>query len=446
MLSKEKCTGDPAKRTGNEYMFQELATANIEDLKAAGPKKILTSCPHCVKTIGDDYRRVRLRGRDRALGGVRRGADARRARRTPARRRRVTFHDPCYLGRYAGKVDEPRALLTRFGGDVSEPVRNRENPFCCGAGGGLMFNDKEEEPGTRISDVRFKQLQDTGADTVVTACPFCSIMLKGASASAGAAGEQRAVRRPDDVRERQTDEGSGVTGRRVEPLNCMSADWRARVEAARRPRAISAVGYRAIAALGATLRWRTEGLEHFDAIARRGRQPIMAFWHGRILPATYYFRRRGIVVITSENFDGEWIAGIIERFGYGTARGSTSRGARKALLQLTRDMAAGKAGGVHGRRPARPGARRAARRRVARQGHRQPGAAVSPRGDRYWTVDSWDRDADPEAVRDRRDRDRRAVRRRPRCRRCGDRSGAAGLEARLQRSKRARERCWIARS
>src|SRR2546422_9575181 len=68
----------------------------------------------------------------------------------------------------------------------------------------------------------------------------------------------------------------------------------------------------------------------------------MAFWHGRILPATYYFRRRNIVVITSENFDGEWIAGIIERFGYGTARGSTSRGARRALLRLKRDMAAGK--------------------------------------------------------------------------------------------------------
>ena len=75
-----------------------------------------------------------------------------------------------------------------------------------------------------------------------------------------------------------------------------------------------------------------------DRIVASGHQPVMAFWHGRILPATYYFRRRGIVVITSENFDGEWIAGIIERFGYGTARGSTSRGAKKALLQLRRDM------------------------------------------------------------------------------------------------------------
>jgi Fe-S oxidoreductase len=94
------------------------------------------------------------------------------------------YHDPCYLGRYGGKVDEPRALLTRFGGEVREPVRNRDNPYCCGAGGGLLFADKEEEPGSRISDVRFQQLQQTGAGTIVTACPFCSIMLKGAQASA----------------------------------------------------------------------------------------------------------------------------------------------------------------------------------------------------------------------------------------------------------------------
>ena len=185
VLSKEQCTGDPAKRTGNEYMFQELAQANIEELKAAGPKKILTSCPHCVKTIGDDYRRfgyeveivhssvfvAELMRDTPALAG---GSQA------------VTFHDPCYLGRYAGTVDEPRELLEKFGGDVKEPERNRENPFCCGAGGGLLFADKEEEPGSRISDVRFKQLTDTGASTVVTACPFCSIMLKGAQASAPA--------------------------------------------------------------------------------------------------------------------------------------------------------------------------------------------------------------------------------------------------------------------
>jgi Fe-S oxidoreductase len=184
VLSKEKCNGDPAKRTGNEYMFQELANANIEDLKAAAPKKILTSCPHCVKTIGNDYRKfgyeVEVVHSSVYVEELTRTVDG------PSATETVTFHDPCYLGRYAGKVDEPRALLTRFGADIREPERNRDNPYCCGAGGGLLFADKEEEPGSRISDVRFKQLRATGANTVVTACPFCSIMLKGAQASAQA--------------------------------------------------------------------------------------------------------------------------------------------------------------------------------------------------------------------------------------------------------------------
>jgi Fe-S oxidoreductase len=191
VLSKEQCTGDPAKRTGNEYMFQELATSNIDDLKAAGPKKIVTSCPHCVKTIGEDYRRfgyeVEIVHSSVFVAGLMR--DVRPASAPAGARETVTFHDPCYLGRYAGTVDEPRELLTKFVGgsvDFKEPVRNRENPFCCGAGGGLLFADKEEEPGSRISDVRFRQLQDTGAGTVVTACPFCSIMLKGAQTSAPA--------------------------------------------------------------------------------------------------------------------------------------------------------------------------------------------------------------------------------------------------------------------
>jgi len=188
VLAKERCNGDPAKRTGNEYMYQELATGNIEDLKAAGVKKIVTSCPHCVKTIGADYAKFGyhvdivhsavfvddLLRDDGSSAGI------------SGERQTVTYHDPCYLGRYAGRVDEPRALLARFGAEIKEPERNRDNPYCCGAGGGLLFADKEEEPGSRISDVRFKQLQATGADTVVTACPFCSIMLKGAQASAGA--------------------------------------------------------------------------------------------------------------------------------------------------------------------------------------------------------------------------------------------------------------------
>jgi Fe-S oxidoreductase len=192
VLANERCTGDPAKRTGNEYMFQELATANIADLRGAGigRKTIVTSCPHCAKTLGQDYRKF---GYDANVvhSSVFVEKLTRDDRAPAAGRETVTFHDPCYLGRYAGTVDEPRGLLTRFGAAIAEPERTRDNPYCCGAGGGLLFADKEEEPGSRISDVRFKQLRATGAGTVVTACPFCSIMLKGAQSSAAdAAGVQ----------------------------------------------------------------------------------------------------------------------------------------------------------------------------------------------------------------------------------------------------------------
>ncbi|HEY3381862.1 MAG TPA: (Fe-S)-binding protein [Vicinamibacterales bacterium] len=181
VLSKERCTGDPAKRTGNEYMFQELARANIEDFEAAGVKKILTACPHCLKTLEQDYGLLGFHAEvvhsavlvSRLTGDLHlAGADE------------VTLHDPCYLARYAGHTEEPRELLARMGAVVREPVRSRGNPFCCGAGGGLLFEEKEE--GTRISQARFEQLQATGTDTIVTACPFCSIMLKSAQASANA--------------------------------------------------------------------------------------------------------------------------------------------------------------------------------------------------------------------------------------------------------------------
>ena len=158
------------------------------------------------------------------------------------------------------------------------------------------------------------------------------------------------------------------------------ADWRAsrvkRVEVA----AIAAVGYPVIAALGRTLRWREDGVEHLDAVAASGRQPILAFWHGRILPATVYFRDRGVVVITSQNFDGEWIARIMRRFGYLQARGSTSRGAKRALLQLRRDMAEGRPAAFTVDGPRGPGLPGAAGRGLAGEGDRQPGRAVPHRG------------------------------------------------------------------
>src|SRR5213593_1824224 len=169
------------------------------------------------------------------------------------------------------------------------------------------------------------------------------------------------------------------------------SDWRRSPLKRLQARMIACAGYPIIAALGSTFRWRAEGAEHLDAVAQSGRQPIMAFWHGRILPATVYFRRRGIVVITSENFDGEWIAGIIERFGYGTARGSTSRGAVKALVQLKRDMAEGKPAAFTLDGPRGPA-------KVAQAGAiwlaKATGNPIIPfhiEADRYWTANSWDR-------------------------------------------------------
>jgi len=168
-------------------------------------------------------------------------------------------------------------------------------------------------------------------------------------------------------------------------------DWKGSIAKRAQARLIPLVGYPLAALLTSTLRWRSEGDEHYDAVIRGGRQPIMAFWHGRILPATHYFRRRNIVVITSENFDGEWIAGIIERFGYGTARGSTSRGAARALLQLRKEMAAGKPAAFTVDGPRGPA-------RVAQPGAvwlaKATGNPILPfhiEADRYWTAHSWDR-------------------------------------------------------
>jgi lysophospholipid acyltransferase (LPLAT)-like uncharacterized protein len=167
--------------------------------------------------------------------------------------------------------------------------------------------------------------------------------------------------------------------------------WRESRSKRLQARLISTIGYPLIASLGSTFRWREEGAEEYRRVLDSGRQPIMAFWHGRILPATVYFKRRGIVVITSENFDGEWIAGIIERFGYGTARGSTSRGAVRALVRLKRDMAAGKPAAFTLDGPRGPA-------RVAQPGAiwlaKATGNPIVPfhiESDRHWTANSWDR-------------------------------------------------------
>jgi lysophospholipid acyltransferase (LPLAT)-like uncharacterized protein len=155
--------------------------------------------------------------------------------------------------------------------------------------------------------------------------------------------------------------------------------------------AIATIGVPVIEALGSSYSWRESGVEHLARVRRQGKQPILALWHGRILAATLYFRDRGVVAMTSENFDGEWVAQLMNKFGYHAARGSTSHGGARALAQLRREVAQGypTAFTVDGPRgPARvaqPGAVWLA----SATGH--PIVPFHIEADRFWTVKSWDR-------------------------------------------------------
>jgi lysophospholipid acyltransferase (LPLAT)-like uncharacterized protein len=154
---------------------------------------------------------------------------------------------------------------------------------------------------------------------------------------------------------------------------------------------IALVAYPLLALLCRTYRWRVEGAEHYQAVRDSGRQPILALWHGRILPGLHYFRNRGIVVITSQNFDGEWIARILHRFGFGTARGSSSRGGTRARGQMRRELADGRPAAFTVDGPRGPA--RVVQRGVVflagATGH--PILPYHIESDRYWTLNSWDR-------------------------------------------------------
>jgi Fe-S oxidoreductase len=174
---EEKCTGDTARRTGNEYLFAQMAEENVNVLNEIKPKTIVTTCPHCFHTIANEYPQ---------FGGkfvVKHHAEfidelirAGRLKLETGGDGSVTYHDPCYLGRHNGIFDQPRALIQSTGAKLTEPVRNRSNSFCCGAGGGQFW--KEEEKGTeRVSTNRYRELKQTGAKTVATGCPFCMRMI-----------------------------------------------------------------------------------------------------------------------------------------------------------------------------------------------------------------------------------------------------------------------------
>ncbi len=174
---QEKCTGDTARRAGNEYLFAQMAEENVAVLNEIKPKTIVTTCPHCFHTISNEYPQ---------FGGnfaVKHHTDfidelvkAGKLKLKGDGNDSITYHDPCYLGRHNGIFDQPRGLIQATGAKLTETDRNRKNSFCCGAGGGQFW--KDEEKGTeRVGTNRYRELKQTGAKTVATGCPFCMRMI-----------------------------------------------------------------------------------------------------------------------------------------------------------------------------------------------------------------------------------------------------------------------------
>ena len=221
VLRKEKCCGDPVRRLGNDLVFQQLAESNLESLAQSKTKKIISICPHCVRTIQEDWKEYGappaiehhseflarfadklprpttiasantesfVSGHDfshAASAPNSEGALAPAA--TPGIPEKIVYHDPCYLGRYRNVYKQPRAVV-KLAGKLIEAPRNHERSFCCGAGGGLVFLG--EETGERVGHVRTAELIATGATTIGTACPFCNSIFRDALADKGEAAPQ----------------------------------------------------------------------------------------------------------------------------------------------------------------------------------------------------------------------------------------------------------------
>ena len=179
VMKKEKCTGDPARRLGNDLVFGSLAEQGLAAFEKAQVKKIIAICPHCVRTIATDWREYGIAPEIEHHSEFM----ARHADKLPKQNgENIVYHDPCYLGRYQDVYDEPRAVV-ESAGTLVEADRHRERSFCCGAGGGLVFLG--EESGSRVSHVRAQELVATGAQTIGTACPFCNSMFRDALGTVG---------------------------------------------------------------------------------------------------------------------------------------------------------------------------------------------------------------------------------------------------------------------
>ncbi len=182
----ENCTGDSARRSGNEYLFQMLASANIETLNSMGVRKIVTQCPHCFNTLANEYPQLgghyEVVHHSQLLDAL--VADGRLDLEGATLAERVVYHDSCYLGRHNDVYLAPRRVLGSLGGiDLVEAPRNGTKGMCCGAGGARMW--MEETIGTKVNDERSRELLDTGASRIATACPFCYIMMDDGVRGAG---------------------------------------------------------------------------------------------------------------------------------------------------------------------------------------------------------------------------------------------------------------------